>query len=310
MPDFKIILLLLTLSYLPGFVTGQESAQPKQAWINKISEYRDYLLLKNVDAVKELHGLLKKWDMLGSRKGESETLMLNALKYSMIDKDSFNVIRKMALRYMRGSALAQDFTREDLAIMEKNAALLNLIFLGALTSEFPFKINPHTELFQELISYDLAPGDKVGEIGAGDGAFALLLNRVEPGVTLHVNELDGAFLQYIQIQLDENPDMFDVNQVHLVKGNKRSTGLEGQELDKIIRLRVVGLQKNGVFTKIESVLVGTDGNNGQLIADDGRGIADVFSPGIVNHDPDRFARPRCTRNPCGCCLRFLLHRGN
>jgi len=180
MPDFKIILLLLTLSYLPGFVTGQESAQPKQAWINKISEYRDYLLLKNVDAVKELHGLLKKWDMLGSRKGESETLMLNALKCSMIDKDSFNVIRKMALRYMRGSALAQDFTREDLAIMEKNAALLNLIFLGALTSEFPFKINPHTELFQELISYDLAPGDKVGEIGAGDGAFALLLNRVEP----------------------------------------------------------------------------------------------------------------------------------
>ncbi len=286
MPGFKTILLFLALSYLPGNAKAQSSTQPKQAWINKISEYRDYLLLKNVDAVKELHGLLKKWDMLGSRKGESETLMLNALKCSMIDKDSFNVIRKMALRYMRGSALAQDFTREDLAIMEKNAALLNLIFLGALTSEFPFKINPHTELFQELISYDLAPGDKVGEIGAGDGAFALLLNRVEPGVTLHVNELDGAFLQYIQIQLDENPDMFDVNQVHLVKGNKRSTGLEGQELDKIIRLRVVGLQKNGVFTKIKSVLVGADGNDGQLIADDGCGIADVFSPGIVNHEHD------------------------
>lgn len=30
------------------------------------------------------------------------------------------------------------------------------------------------------------------------------------------------------------PSMFEVSQVHLVKGQKKSTGLEGQQLDKII----------------------------------------------------------------------------
>lgn len=92
---------------------------------------------------------------------------------------------------------------------------------------------PHRD--EEIKCYQVRPGEKIAEIGAGDAAFAHRLLRQEPRIQLWLNDISRSALHKLQWSLRHDPVLRKAQAVlHVVAGNSRSTRLEGLALDKVI----------------------------------------------------------------------------
>lgn len=89
------------------------------------------------------------------------------------------------------------------------------------------------DLREEFAFYDLRPGSRIAELGAGDGAFAAAIAAAAPGLTLYINEVDSLLLDQIAYQLQYNP-VYRRTRAFAIRGTATATGLEDQELDAVI----------------------------------------------------------------------------
>ena len=108
----------------------------RKKWIQKISEYRNYLILQNPESTNELKLLLEKWTNLGVSEEEQNQLMVNVVKLKAIDEDSSERVVKMAHKHMPEVKIAQHLTVQDVTIIAKNAELLDLVHLDILKSKY------------------------------------------------------------------------------------------------------------------------------------------------------------------------------
>lgn len=133
------------------------------------------------------------------------------------------------------AALLEDIERE---MIEINAGLdaLNRIYRYAGEKMEDFRIDTNRrEVVEELRFYRIEPGQRVAELGAGDGAFAAVLAASIPGLTLFINEIDGSLLDEIAYHVSYNPVFRQGgSRFYPVWGTPLSTGLEGARLDALI----------------------------------------------------------------------------
>jgi len=232
---YKYSFLFLIIFLVSKDVTAQASDHVKtNEWISIISKYRDHLLQKNPNSTIELKQLINKWNTLGATEEEKSYLTFNILYARKIEKMNLKSIRKYIKKYKPNSKAGNSITEEDISIITKNSELLELIHLGLLKATFPFKIDPKTDLLEELKTYNLKDGEKIGEIGCGSGTFAMLLHQIQPNSQLYLNEINRSFFSYINLVLAENENFYQKKNISLIKGKKKNTKLEGYNLDKII----------------------------------------------------------------------------
>lgn len=92
---------------------------------------------------------------------------------------------------------------------------------------------PHIR--EELRFYNLQPGTKVAEIGAGNERFAACVAASAPELTFYINDIDTTALRRISYHLRYNP-VFDAPgaSFFVVAGQPSRAGLESLQLDQVI----------------------------------------------------------------------------
>lgn len=230
----KIIPLFFLLFGLQVALYAQsDSITISEAWLSKLTMYRDQVLSQDSAAVEELRLLLGKWNGIGASEQEQFDFAFNVFIARTIQGWSYKLIKKKAEEYTPG-VITDMFTEVELQVIERNADVFDLLFLGVLKWEYPFALKLDAEILRELSVYELTAGERIGEIGAGTGMLSMTLRLLEPGAAFYVNELDRDFIDYMQAKLQRNEEEALTDGLELIKGSRRSTEMEGFDLDKII----------------------------------------------------------------------------
>ncbi len=99
------------------------------------------------------------------------------------------------------------------------------------------QLNEEHYRVEELLQYQLKPGARVGEIGAGDGVFGLFLLFSKTDIQLFLNEISDERIGEISNTLMLT-DSTQAERVKPILGTENATLLEGYELDAIIMRNV------------------------------------------------------------------------
>lgn len=226
----KRLFILLVLVFEASMMFAQIPIE----WIQKIQEYRQFEMLNNRNATLELRYLFEKWDSIGVSERDLSRLTFNVDAAISLEDFGLKRVRKIIKKLYPKFPADTFFTEKEYEIIGKNSGLLNLIHIGILKNKYPFGIDPNSKLFRELEFYDIQPSDTIGEIGAGNGCFSLIVNRLFPQSNLYVNELGSSKLKYIQYQMLRAFSLFNLENIHLVRGRRKSVEIPMGILDKVI----------------------------------------------------------------------------
>ncbi len=141
---------------------------------------------------------------------------------------------RRAKKIVERKDFVEQFDEADFQAVRENFELIELFNEGILLGKFPFAINPETMLFREMMEYRIQPTDTIIEIGAGSGTFSLMAALINRDSKIFINELDKYYLKYIETRLDQNRDLLKLQNIELIKGKKKSIGLDIIKFDKII----------------------------------------------------------------------------
>ena len=226
----KILILLILL--LPNYV--QADTIHTQEWIIKLSEYRDYVMKKNPKAALNLKGLSEKWKKLDTKPKEIFNFTSFVIIYSGGYRYDFKKLKKKLKKRMPLSVIDKTFDEKDFQTLIEGGEIINLISIGILEKEYPFKLNKEAEIFKELEFYQISPNDSIGDIGAGNGQFGLIINRIYPDAKLVITEVSYLFFKYIEVQIDKLSQLLNIKNIELIFGKKKDSRLEEKQLSKII----------------------------------------------------------------------------
>lgn len=226
---FLAYVLLLTSS-----LRGQNSLFNEADIIQTLAEYRSKLIKENVKATDDVRMLEKSWGELDPDNEEFEILALNIISL----KNKYNYSNQAILRIAKKSCpnckLVDKITEQGIGIIIENSELIDLVLDGVLKSNYPFAINPNSTISTEMCFYQIESGQKIGEIGAGNGAFSIILGMVTKEVQIYINELDKGFVDYIGAKINKNDQLLDVSKIEAIQGSKSTTEFAENEFDRII----------------------------------------------------------------------------
>jgi SAM-dependent methyltransferase len=148
----------------------------------------------------------------------------NEAFYREIQKDPLEASLKKLLDSISWDEVVQLIYYEE---------LVDLVFEDVLGSEYPFKILLDEDVFQELDFYSIRANETIAEVGAGSGAFSLLLALTKNN-HLYVNDINGFAIQYLKWKFNKLKSQFENLSLEVIEGNKKSTEFPARSLDKII----------------------------------------------------------------------------
>jgi ubiquinone/menaquinone biosynthesis C-methylase UbiE len=202
--------------------------------ISDLSKMRSELIEENKTGFANLGRITKKWpkDVLESSDFKA---MINQI---IVSKQYFNNRDETLLsfidKYWPHMNTKDLLDVSDLAIIEENSELIELILEGILKPNYPFALNRDLDVLSEFVFYDIASNNRVGEIGAGFGTFAFLISMIYKDVKLSINELNEDALDYVQTKFEKNGRFINLENVEFVKGDIDEVNFEDNNYDKII----------------------------------------------------------------------------
>ncbi|MEZ4980037.1 MAG: class I SAM-dependent methyltransferase [Saprospiraceae bacterium] len=225
---------LLFLLFIPTLLSSQELIYSESNFIKTIVVYRSKLLLENIEAADNLRVLEKNWGQLDSDNEEFKFISLMLIQLGQSFEYPTNFLLKQVKKECTGCKIAEILTEEEVKIILENSELLDLVQSGMLKPNYPFTVNPNSDVFKELEFYKIAKGDKIAELGAGNGTFSIILGLLSKEINIAVNEIEVGFLQYIKRKLEKNDGELDASKFELIEGKKSSANLPENQFDKVI----------------------------------------------------------------------------
>jgi SAM-dependent methyltransferase len=138
------------------------------------------------------------------------------------------------IEQLRSRTYFDSLSDTELNVLADNADLYDLVNLGVLELEYPYVVKPGFSLYHELFFYDIQPGDRIAEIGAGSGEFSIVLAAIYDSLVLYINELDHYEVNYIAQKVEKLKSLLDPSEVLVVQGGITQSGLEEGSVDKIV----------------------------------------------------------------------------
>ena len=191
---------------------------------------RRELFEKNHEGLLQLRAVHKKWDSLNIPPAGYYDLMANTW-HAQVKSSSEKAINKYFKKRLHTDTLP--FNSNDLRIQKENAAIIDLIIEHVLEIEFPFVVKDTSAQYEELLAYSLHNGMNIGEIGAGSGVVSRLIGASYDSMTIYLNEVSSELVEYNRNCLKTHHYIRTSNHLEVVKGSRKSTGLEGKNLDLI-----------------------------------------------------------------------------
>ncbi|MEZ5038554.1 MAG: hypothetical protein R2828_01625 [Saprospiraceae bacterium] len=121
---------------------------------------------------------------------------------------------------------------KDLALAHFQKNYLHQIIRTKVEGAQLASLDETSLLFRELMLYQFKPQDRIGEIGAGDGGFSLLLQLLYGNSHHFINEIDSLNIRQIGWMLQLLPT--DRQLPATILGSEVSSGMEGKQLDALI----------------------------------------------------------------------------
>ena len=143
-------------------------------------------------------------------------------------------IRKIMAKYYPTAYFVERIPDEDFAQIHRDAHFIDLINWGFVSPHYPFATADIYEWQTEVNFYNIQPTDRIAEIGAGKGLFGLMLAIHYPDTEIYLNEIEPYLTQYIEEKVQSCPPKLLPVNIQVIRGRKKSTELEGMQLDKII----------------------------------------------------------------------------
>jgi len=109
-----------------------------------------------------------------------------------------------------------------------------LINIGVLELDYPYRVSSSFQLHKELFFYDIRNGERIGEVGAGNGEFSIILAMIYDSLEIFINELDRYQLSYIQNKVDRLMSVSRAHSMTTVPGETWKTNLEESPVDKLL----------------------------------------------------------------------------
>ena len=197
-----------------------------------MSEYRSQLLLSDLAELEKFRIVIDKLS-LNNFENEVFTEMLYQI---IIEKKICRYANRMILHFFKKDfptiKFKEELNENDIETISNNSELLESILDGVMKPKYPFSLDVNTSFFDEFYFYKIDSTDIVGEIGAGQGNFSLMMSILEPKVELFVNEINRKKSQYIEKKFKDKdrPD----KKVKVILGTKRSANFPLNKFDKII----------------------------------------------------------------------------
>ncbi len=208
------------------------SQQPTDSlFIEVLNNLRNDLFTHEKTGIAELKGLMERLTAHGLTLTDQQYFFINTWFGYAVTASSPKYTRKQLKKH--GYKAADFYEDADLDIVKKNERLIDLLNQEVLKWEYPFPLNQANPLFEELRQYHFRNGMRIAEIGAGSGLISLLVASVYDNLEIYVNEKDPFLVDYINRQMSRFPLLRPSNKLWVLKGKKRSTALEGRNLDLI-----------------------------------------------------------------------------
>lgn len=226
---------LLILLFVPHFLASQGEYIKDKDIIQALVNYRAKLLTENVKAVDKLRIFINNFSEIDTslyEEFEDVTLNINYLKN--ICNYSNELILDIAKKNITNSKIKDEITEEYIENIASNSELIDLFLFKALNPVYPFLINPKSTIFTEVKFYQIEAGQKIGEIGAGNGTFSVILAMLNKGIQINVNDLSNGSIEYINTKIKNNVKLLDASKIAVIQGTKSKTNFSNDQFDRII----------------------------------------------------------------------------
>lgn len=231
MPGLCIAIALTLAVFFHEKIEAQSHTYPD--FLPSLAEYRSRLLLRDANELGQLHLTMQKWASMGSDSETRLTKMAMLLYYAEVEKLSFSDIHEKQ-KWLAQKMQTEGITETDFHSVVSNAQLVSLILEGVIENKFPFKLERLEKLVTELNFYAFEAGEKIAEIGAGQGTFAVLVALTGEEVEYAITEIKPALVSLLALKSDYILSEIGSMQVDVVLGDKSATKLAQGYYDKII----------------------------------------------------------------------------
>ncbi len=201
--------------------------------VEKLSVLRSNLLEKDENTLSLLKAIFSYWMDLDpdiEKTDQSLTEISHAIRYYEYDYKLLKTHIKYSLD--TSSLLVKQFDKQQYNLIKENGLLTFLMYNQIIEPVYPFIINLD-RLEKEMGFYDLRHGDKLFEIGAGDGFLTCILSMYDADLTIYSNEIKQFLLEYAELNYNEIKEYVHLNEIVQIKGSKSNPNIP-EIVDKVI----------------------------------------------------------------------------
>lgn len=222
---------LLTLNNSPIF--SQDSLVWKPRLIHNLNEYKTNLLNLKPEHTFDLKQTIYRWKAIEKDTDLILSLLFNikyAVKYH--DYTFVDVITNLE-NYCPHSKLKDKIAIGDINNIVRNSELVDLINFGVVNLTYPYETDISDNLSAKLNLIKIRNGDKIAEIGAGEGVLSQIISMMGYDISLYVNEIDEKLVKLLEKKRKNNGFGLDSSKVFVIQGKETIINLP-QKADKII----------------------------------------------------------------------------
>ena len=227
--------ILFVLIFFPIILFAQDGLAWKHDFIIALSQYRSKLLHNDKTNLKRLKVTIEKWKAYEPNKETLNSIIFRIQHGYLINEFEFDFVAKEIKRKFPSSQLPLNFTENDFVSILQNWELVDLIMMEVLNDQYPFKILPHHEIFDELDFYNIQENDVIAEIGAGNATFSYLLTLLNKDLEIFVNDINTKVLEYVKFKNKHNQLNINFEKFHLIEGHKKEINIPKKANKIIIR---------------------------------------------------------------------------
>ena len=217
-------LIFIGFFYNPSF--GQDDYRKKI--IIELNKYRLNLITDSIFH-KEVSNIAYKYNALTNRSGINVYYDLSQLYLRKnLTKVDIEYLKKLRTEKFQDESEIM----HELDYVNNHPELYMMMNEKFISRDYPYRLSLQHFMIEEMMVCKVDTNHRVAEIGAGDGHFAYLLNRIFKPKVYHLNEIDTPRVYFFPRIKKLHLDSLE-NDYKLIHGEKNKTNLSGQ-YDKII----------------------------------------------------------------------------
>ncbi len=220
--------------YLSSFTSCFAQGFDTTMFINNLTKYRELIIDKPVDNISVFENTLTQISNIHDQEHFQKSVLRRILFQGLVGGKQPKAIKEALVHksgWKREAFL--NLPNEGILQIVENPDLTAFIIEEYLSYKFPYPIINQEAVIEELSFYDIRRDDKIAEIGAGSGSFAILLYLLDLRNIIYINELQASLLDLINLLIKVPNSMSLSSSFVKIHGDKKSINLP-EKVDKII----------------------------------------------------------------------------